>query len=199
MRSEHPELAGPAKRCLGALATVSWPWNPAWGPLEPSRRGGSNEPQAGTQGQETAGKPPRGVFDPGPQRLWDESTGRWWAHAEGVAGEAQRERLVRALIQRQRPRRHERPAAVLPCAPPDSRVVLHRVVLLLGSGRRAGAEGVCCPQVERRRLHAGRRPLLLCAEFSLLSPAPEAKTFSICTFEFRRGQQALTGGRRLGP
>ena len=31
MRSQHPELASPAKRCLGALATVSWPWAPAWG------------------------------------------------------------------------------------------------------------------------------------------------------------------------
>ena len=27
MRSEHPELARPPKRCLGALDTVSWPWN----------------------------------------------------------------------------------------------------------------------------------------------------------------------------
>ena len=41
----------------------------------------SNEPQAGTQGQETAGKPPRGVFDSGPQRLWDESTG---IHQSGI-------------------------------------------------------------------------------------------------------------------
>ena len=26
MRSQHPELASPLKRCLGALATVPWPW-----------------------------------------------------------------------------------------------------------------------------------------------------------------------------
>ena len=38
--------------------------------FSPPRRGGSNEPQAGTQGQETAG-----VFDSGPQRLWEESPG----------------------------------------------------------------------------------------------------------------------------
>ena len=55
MRSEHPELAGPPKGCLGALDTASWPWAPILGSLEPPRRDGSNEPQAGTQGQETAG------------------------------------------------------------------------------------------------------------------------------------------------
>ena len=42
MRSERPELARPAKRCLGALATIAWPWVPACGSLEPSRRGGEN-------------------------------------------------------------------------------------------------------------------------------------------------------------
>ena len=42
MRSEHPELASPAKRCLGALATVSRPWAPACGSLEPPRQDGEN-------------------------------------------------------------------------------------------------------------------------------------------------------------
>ena len=46
-----------------------FPFFPVFCAFSPSRRGGSNEPQAGTQGQETAGKPPRGVFDSGPQRL----------------------------------------------------------------------------------------------------------------------------------
>ena len=52
MRSEHPELAGPAKRCLGALATVSWPWVPVLGSLEPSRRGGENAQKTGENGEE---------------------------------------------------------------------------------------------------------------------------------------------------
>ena len=51
MRSEHPELAGPAKRCLGALATVSWPWVPACGLLEPPRRDGENAQKTGKNGE----------------------------------------------------------------------------------------------------------------------------------------------------
>eukprot|EP01045_Picozoa_sp_COSAG04_P009370 COSAG04_NODE_540_length_12878_cov_10.484858_7_plen_261_part_00 len=50
MRSEPPELAGPPKRCLGALATVSWPWVLACGSLEPSRRGGENAQNTGKNG-----------------------------------------------------------------------------------------------------------------------------------------------------
>ena len=60
---------------LGRISPISSPFFPVFCAFSPSRRGGSNKPQAGTQGQETAGKPPRGVFDSGPQRLWDESTG----------------------------------------------------------------------------------------------------------------------------
>ena len=52
MRSEHPELAGPPKRCLGALDTVSWPWVPAWGSLEPSRPGGESAQKTGKNGGE---------------------------------------------------------------------------------------------------------------------------------------------------
>eukprot|EP01045_Picozoa_sp_COSAG04_P016631 COSAG04_NODE_1405_length_6901_cov_9.408262_3_plen_257_part_00 len=52
MRSQHPELAGPPKRCLGALATVSWPWAPAWSSLEPPRRDGGNA----QKGEKTGGK-----------------------------------------------------------------------------------------------------------------------------------------------
>ena len=51
MRSEHPELARPAKRCLGALATVSWPWAPARGSLEPPRRDGENAQKTGENGE----------------------------------------------------------------------------------------------------------------------------------------------------
>ena len=52
MRSEHPELARPAKRCLGALDTVSWPWIPVLGSLEPPRRGGENAQKTGIFGEE---------------------------------------------------------------------------------------------------------------------------------------------------
>jgi len=51
MRSEHPELARPAKRCLGALGTVSWPWIPVLGLLEPPRRGGENAQKTGIFGE----------------------------------------------------------------------------------------------------------------------------------------------------
>ena len=50
MRSQHPELARPPKRCLGALATVSWPCAPAWGSLEPPRRDGENAQKTGKTG-----------------------------------------------------------------------------------------------------------------------------------------------------
>ena len=33
---------GPRSRVLGLLPAVSWPWVPAWGSLEPPRRGGEN-------------------------------------------------------------------------------------------------------------------------------------------------------------
>ena len=49
MRSEHPELAGPPKRCLGA--TVSWPWIPVLGSLEPPRRDGENAQKTGKNGE----------------------------------------------------------------------------------------------------------------------------------------------------
>ena len=58
---------------LGRISPIFSPFFLVFCAFSPSRRGGSNEPQAGTQGQETAGKPPRGVFDSGPQRLCDES------------------------------------------------------------------------------------------------------------------------------
>ena len=61
---------------LGRISPIFSPFSPVFCAFSPSRRGGSNEPQAGTQGQETADKTPRAPFDPGPQRLWDESPGR---------------------------------------------------------------------------------------------------------------------------
>ena len=54
MRSEHPELARPLKRCLGALAAVSWPWGPACGSLEPSWRGGENAQKTRKTGEKWA-------------------------------------------------------------------------------------------------------------------------------------------------
>ena len=51
MRPEHPELAGPLKRCLGALDTVSWPWIPVLGSLEPPRRDGENAQKTGKNGE----------------------------------------------------------------------------------------------------------------------------------------------------
>ena len=52
MRSEHPNLARPPKRCLGALDTVSWPWIPVLGSLEPPRRDGENAPKTRKNGGE---------------------------------------------------------------------------------------------------------------------------------------------------
>ena len=52
MRSEHPELAGPLKRCLGALDAVSWPWIPVLGSLEPPRRDGENAQKTGKNGEQ---------------------------------------------------------------------------------------------------------------------------------------------------
>ena len=49
--SEHPELARPPKRCLGALDTVSWPWIPFLGSLEPPRRDGENAQKTGKNGE----------------------------------------------------------------------------------------------------------------------------------------------------
>ena len=51
MRSQHPGLARPPKWCLGALATVSWPWVPAWGSLEPPRQDGENAQKMGKNGE----------------------------------------------------------------------------------------------------------------------------------------------------
>ena len=36
---------------LGPRAAVSWPWVPAWGSLEPSRRGGENAQKTGKNGE----------------------------------------------------------------------------------------------------------------------------------------------------
>ena len=41
---------------LRLISPISSPFFPVFCAFSPSRRGGSNEPQAGTQGQETAGK-----------------------------------------------------------------------------------------------------------------------------------------------
>ena len=54
MRSQHPELARPPKRCLGALDTVSWPWIPVLGSLEPPRRDGENAQKTGKNGEKWA-------------------------------------------------------------------------------------------------------------------------------------------------
>ena len=37
---------------LVPLSAVSWPWVPAWGPLEPSRPGGENSQKTGKNGEE---------------------------------------------------------------------------------------------------------------------------------------------------
>ena len=50
MRSEHAELARPEKWCSDPLATVSWPWVPACGSLEPPRRDGENAQKTGENG-----------------------------------------------------------------------------------------------------------------------------------------------------
>ena len=102
MRSEHPELAGPAKRCLGALATVSWPWAPACGSLEPSRRGGENAQKTRKTGNKWARYGLKGVEESGsPEQL---------AEGEGV-GAARRERAP--ILRRQRL-----------CAPRQNRLAL---------------------------------------------------------------------------
>ena len=51
MRSEHPELARPEKRCSDPLATVCWPWVLACGLLEPPRRDGENAQKTGKNGE----------------------------------------------------------------------------------------------------------------------------------------------------
>ena len=47
MRSQHPELARPEKRCLDPLAAVSRSRVPAWGSLELPCRDGENAQKAG--------------------------------------------------------------------------------------------------------------------------------------------------------
>ena len=59
MRSEHPELARPLKRCLGALATVSRPWVLVCGSLEPPRRDGENAQKTGENGEKMGEIRPR--------------------------------------------------------------------------------------------------------------------------------------------
>ena len=51
MRSQHPELASPEKRRSDPLATVSWPWVPACGSLEPPRSDGENAHKTGKNGE----------------------------------------------------------------------------------------------------------------------------------------------------
>ena len=53
-----PPLAGDpdSSRLLDRISPIPPPSFPVFCAFSPSRRGGSNEPQAGTQGQETAGK-----------------------------------------------------------------------------------------------------------------------------------------------
>ena len=70
---------------LGRISPIFPPFFPVFCAFSPSRRGGSNEPQAGTQGQETADKTPRAPFDPGPQRLCDESPGGSASRTGGAA------------------------------------------------------------------------------------------------------------------
>ena len=41
---------------LGRISPIFSPFSPLFCAFSPSRRGGSNEPKTGTQGQETAGK-----------------------------------------------------------------------------------------------------------------------------------------------
>ena len=54
MRSEPPELAGPPKRRLGALATVSWPWAPArWNRLGETVKTRKKREKQGEKGRDT--------------------------------------------------------------------------------------------------------------------------------------------------
>ena len=43
---------GPSSPLLVPLPAVSWPWVPAWGSLEPSRRGGENAQKTRKNGEE---------------------------------------------------------------------------------------------------------------------------------------------------
>ncbi len=56
-----PSCPFPCSHLLDHISVIFPPFSPVFCAFSPSRRGGSNEPQAGTQSQETAGtKPKRG-------------------------------------------------------------------------------------------------------------------------------------------
>eukprot|EP01045_Picozoa_sp_COSAG04_P029209 COSAG04_NODE_4742_length_1916_cov_1.391855_2_plen_123_part_00 len=56
-------LAPDRPHFLGCISPIFPPFFPIFCAFSPSRRGGSNKPQAGTQGQETAGVPEMVVHD----------------------------------------------------------------------------------------------------------------------------------------
>ena len=75
-------LSFPCSHSLGHISAISFPFFPVFCAFSPSRRGGPNEPQAGTQGQETAARGPRpeiSALRSTPQMLTKGSTGRPWA------------------------------------------------------------------------------------------------------------------------
>ena len=49
-------------RVLGRISPIFSPFSPVFCAFSPSRRGGSNGPQAGTQGQETVARAPKHRF-----------------------------------------------------------------------------------------------------------------------------------------
>jgi len=53
---EQGQVIPTPPRVLGRISPIFPPFFPVFCAFSPPRRGGSNEPQAGTQGQETAGK-----------------------------------------------------------------------------------------------------------------------------------------------
>ena len=55
-RCQQSSCGFPCSHLLDHISPVCSPFFPVFGAFSPSRRGGSNEPQAGTQAQETAGK-----------------------------------------------------------------------------------------------------------------------------------------------
>ena len=72
--ARHP----PPSHLLDRISPIFPPFSPVFCAFSPSRRGGSNEPQAGTQGQETAGKSTkRGGLPP--------SFGGCFSHTDGAA------------------------------------------------------------------------------------------------------------------
>ncbi len=81
MRSEPPELAGPAKRCLGALDTISWTWIPVLGSLGLPRRDGENVQKTGKNGGKMGEIRPKRCE--GRELTKDQLEGQGWGRGRG--------------------------------------------------------------------------------------------------------------------